>query len=141
MLCHVRQFGLIGYAAALHLQQELVTQRKAKQIPDTLIRRRIDSTRGTAAVHGDRKAWRAWAGANGQPANGVSLPYRERLAVEYLRAVWRLPLRRKDKLMCLMCILPVYYGRTSRAAHFAMRLARPWRWRWKPGLGIRQGVA
>ena len=37
MLCHVRQLGLMGYAEALQLQQELVTQRKAKQIPDTLI--------------------------------------------------------------------------------------------------------
>jgi len=37
MLCHVEQLGLIGYAEALQLQQEMVAQRKAKLIPDTLI--------------------------------------------------------------------------------------------------------
>jgi lipoyl(octanoyl) transferase len=37
MLCHVEQLGLIGYAEALQLQQELVAQRKAKLIPDTLL--------------------------------------------------------------------------------------------------------
>jgi lipoyl(octanoyl) transferase len=37
MLCHVEQLGLIGYAEALQLQQELVAQRKAKQVPDTLL--------------------------------------------------------------------------------------------------------
>ena len=37
MMCHVRQLGLVGYAEALQIQQELVAQRKAKQIPDTLI--------------------------------------------------------------------------------------------------------
>ena len=37
MLCHVEQLGLIGYAEALQLQQELVGQRKAKLIPDSLL--------------------------------------------------------------------------------------------------------
>jgi lipoyl(octanoyl) transferase len=37
MLCHVEQLGLIDYAEALQLQQELVAQRKAKLAPDTLL--------------------------------------------------------------------------------------------------------
>ena len=37
MLCHVEQLGLIGYAEALQLQQELVGQRKAKLVPDILL--------------------------------------------------------------------------------------------------------
>ena len=37
MLCHVEQLGLIGYAEALQLQQELVARRKAKLAPDTLL--------------------------------------------------------------------------------------------------------
>ena len=37
MLCHVEQLGLIGYAEALQLQQEMVGQRKAKLIPDSLL--------------------------------------------------------------------------------------------------------
>jgi lipoyl(octanoyl) transferase len=37
MLCRVEQVGLIDYAAALQLQRERVAQRKAEQIPDTLL--------------------------------------------------------------------------------------------------------
>ena len=37
MLCRVEQLGLIDYAAALQLQRERVAQRKAEQIPDTLL--------------------------------------------------------------------------------------------------------
>jgi lipoyl(octanoyl) transferase len=37
MLCRVEQLGLIDYAAALQLQREIIAQRKAKQIPDTLL--------------------------------------------------------------------------------------------------------
>jgi len=37
MLCRVKQLGLIGYAEALQLQQELVAQRKARLVPDILL--------------------------------------------------------------------------------------------------------
>jgi lipoyl(octanoyl) transferase len=37
MLCHVEQLGLIRYAQALELQHRRVAQRKAGEIPDTLL--------------------------------------------------------------------------------------------------------
>lgn len=37
MLCHLEQLGIIDYAAALDLQRERVAQRKAGEIPDTLL--------------------------------------------------------------------------------------------------------
>jgi lipoyl(octanoyl) transferase len=37
MLCRVEQLGLVEYAAGLRLQEELVAQRKAGAIPDTLL--------------------------------------------------------------------------------------------------------
>jgi lipoyl(octanoyl) transferase len=37
MLCHLEQFGLVCYADGLRLQSELVAQRKAGAIPDTLL--------------------------------------------------------------------------------------------------------
>lgn len=37
MLCHVEQLGLVDYASALALQKERVAQRKAGEIPDTLL--------------------------------------------------------------------------------------------------------
>ncbi|HUI42308.1 MAG TPA: lipoyl(octanoyl) transferase LipB [Terriglobia bacterium] len=37
MICQVEQFGIVDYAAGLALQQQRVAQRKAAQIPDTLL--------------------------------------------------------------------------------------------------------
>ena len=37
MRCHVHQLGSVGYAEGLRLQRELVAQRKAAAIPDTLL--------------------------------------------------------------------------------------------------------
>jgi lipoyl(octanoyl) transferase len=37
MLCHVEQLGLVSYTDGLRLQKELVAQRKAGTVPDTLL--------------------------------------------------------------------------------------------------------
>jgi lipoyl(octanoyl) transferase len=37
MQCHVEQLGLVSYADGLRLQRELVAQRKAGTVPDTLL--------------------------------------------------------------------------------------------------------
>lgn len=37
MICHVEHFGQIDYAAALELQKQKIAQRKAGEIPDTLL--------------------------------------------------------------------------------------------------------
>jgi len=115
------------------LLAELAMLGEIWEIPATLMRRRIDSDRGTLAVYEDQRAWTAWLGTNARSVKRTWLPYRERLAVEYLHAAWRLPLRPTDKLMCLLTILPVYYGRMSRSARFVLRLMRPWRHEAEPG--------
>jgi lipoyl(octanoyl) transferase len=37
MICHVEQFGTVAYAEGLRLQAERIAQRKAGEIPDTLL--------------------------------------------------------------------------------------------------------
>jgi lipoyl(octanoyl) transferase len=37
MICHVEKLGTVDYASALELQRQRVAQRKAKEIPDTLL--------------------------------------------------------------------------------------------------------
>lgn len=111
------------------LLAELAMQGELREIPEVLVRRRIDSNRGTAAVHRDLQAWKAWLGAARSRSLADALPYRERLAFEYLRAAWHSPIGALDKFMCLACILPVHYERTSRVVRMGARLMQPWRWR------------
>jgi glycosyltransferase involved in cell wall biosynthesis len=127
----LRQTRLNGlYASSDYvLLAELAMQGEIREIPEVLIRRRIDSNRGTAAVHRDLQAWKAWLGAAGRRSLADVLPYRERLAFEYLRAAWHIPISAVDKCMCVASILPVHYERTSRVVRIGTRLLRPWRWR------------
>ncbi|HEX3625628.1 MAG TPA: glycosyltransferase family 2 protein [Verrucomicrobiae bacterium] len=110
------------------LLAELAMLGELWELPEVLIRRQVDSNRGTAAVHRDQKAWNAWSGAGTAGFKDAWLSNRERLALEYLLAAWRSPIQPMKKLKCLLCILPIYYSRTSPAANFALKLARPWRW-------------
>jgi hypothetical protein len=109
------------------LLAELAMLGQIREIPEVLLRRRIDSDRGTAAVLHDRKAWQTWLNPNEKKPRRAWLPHRERLALEYLHAAWRLPLKPADRLMCLLSILPVYYGRISAPAQFVLRVTRPLR--------------
>ena len=113
------------------LLAELAMLGELRELPKTLIRRRIDSTRGTAALTKDQRAWHLWSGANERRVLDRYLSNRERLALEYLRGAWHVPIRPLDKLICLFCILPVYYARTSRTAQRVIKLVRPWRWNWR----------
>lgn len=113
------------------LLAELAMLGEIWEMPETLVRRRIDSDRGTAAVCHDSEAWKAWSGASNRSVKDIWLPQRERLALEYVRAAWSLPLRANDKFACLISILPVYYGRTSRTGRFAVRMTRSWLQRWR----------
>jgi glycosyltransferase involved in cell wall biosynthesis len=107
---------------------ELALLGEIRELPETLVQRRIDSDRGTAAVIHSEQSWAAWSGAKKNPKK-ARLSSRERLAVEYLRAAWRAPIQPADKLLCLARILPVYYSRTSERARQALKLVRPWRWK------------
>jgi glycosyltransferase involved in cell wall biosynthesis len=119
------------------LLAELAMLGEICELPEVLIRRRIDSDRGTAAVYQDEQAWKIWSGAGGRTFKDF-LPQRERLALEYVRAAWRSPIRLADKLPCLLFVLPVYYQRTSRIARAVAKLARPWRWKRNSPQSIRQ---
>ena len=107
---------------------ELALLGEIRELPETLVQRRIDSDRGTAAVIQNEQVWKAWSGAK-KGASPARLSNRERLALEYLRAAWRAPILPTDKLLCLARILPVYYSRTSERARQALKLVRPWRWK------------
>lgn len=109
------------------LLAELAMLGEIREIPQVLVRRRIDSDRGTQAVHSDLKEWKKWLGQGGKAGLRGCLPYRERLAVEYLRAAWRLELKPTDKLRCLTTILVTYYERMSRSARFLIKMTHPWR--------------
>lgn len=111
------------------LLAELAMLGEIRELPMKLIRRRIDSNRGTAAVFHDARAWKAWSGVTDKGLINKYLSNRERLAIEYLRGAWHVPIKPMDKLKCLTCILPVYYARTSSKARFVLRLVNPWQWK------------
>ena len=82
------------------LLAELAMLGEIWEMPETLVRRRIDSDRGTAAVCHDPEAWKAWSGASHRSVKEIWLPQRERLALEYVRAAWRLPLKARANFAC-----------------------------------------
>ncbi|HEV2455965.1 MAG TPA: glycosyltransferase family 2 protein [Verrucomicrobiae bacterium] len=110
------------------LLAELALLGELWEVPETLIKRRIDFDRGTAAVFRDKKAWSLWSGARKEGLKNA-LANRERLALEYLLAAWRSPIAPIEKVKCLMCILPTYYSRTSSTADAVLTFASPWRWK------------
>jgi len=110
------------------LLAELAMQGEIRQLPETLLRRRIDSNRGTASFQDNPQAWHAWSGAGRRSRKDAWLACRERLALEYLLAAWRMPMAPGAKLMCLLAIPPVYYERNSASARTVLHLLRPWRW-------------
>jgi glycosyltransferase involved in cell wall biosynthesis len=103
------------------LLAELAMLGEIWEVPEVLIRRRIDSNRGTAAVCHDRKAWMGWLDSRVGAAKGAWLDTRERLALEYFRGAWHLPLKRFDKLLCLLVAPTLPYWR------ILLRVTGPWR--------------
>lgn len=83
------------------LTAELAMLGEIREIKELLLRRTIEKHRGTAAVIGDKKKWALWNDPN-KKQRLTFLPLRERLAFEYFRSAWKLPLRPKDKLACLV---------------------------------------
>jgi hypothetical protein len=76
------------------------------EIPETLLSRRFHSGH-SAAMHPTTKALAAWYDPS---TNGTwNLPRREKLALEYLRSAYRLPMPRADKLLCMFSAPAVHY--------------------------------
>lgn len=84
------------------LLAELAMLGTIREIPEVLVRRRIRRDSGTAAVCRDARAWLQWVDPNASPDWLDGLPVRERLAIEYARGAWRLPLDFVDKCSCVL---------------------------------------
>jgi glycosyltransferase involved in cell wall biosynthesis len=82
------------------LTAELAMLGEIREIPETLLLRRMDLSRGTQSVSHSQKAWASWLDPKMRKQR-MWLPIRERLAFEYFRSAWHVPLRLPDKLACL----------------------------------------
>lgn len=82
------------------LLAELAMLGEILEIPETLVRRTIGPGKGTAAAQRDRKKWNSWIDPR-LAGKRSWLSTRQRLALEYFRSAWRLPLRPAEKLRCM----------------------------------------
>ncbi|MBI1178629.1 glycosyltransferase [bacterium] len=109
------------------LLAELAMLGEIRELSETLIRRRIDSDRGTEAHARNQHDWKTWSGAGRRNFKDY-LSNRERLALEYFWAVVRSPIGPTHKLPCLLRVLPVYYSRQWPAiADFWLKKGRAWK--------------
>lgn len=110
------------------LTAELAMLGEIRELPETLVRRRMAKDSGTNAVLHSQKAWAKWLDPNPQNQR-IVLPLRERLALEYLRSVCHLPLKTSDRIRCFISVPFAHYRRS-----FALKFA-PWRLRIARNLG------
>jgi glycosyltransferase involved in cell wall biosynthesis len=112
-----------SYASADYvLTVELAMLGMIREIPEALVRRRMDPNTGTTFVLKSQKAWANWLDPKTKN-NRFLLSMRERLALEYLRAAWHLPLSLGDKLVCMIVAPAAHYKRTI------ITTTEPWRLR------------
>ena len=79
------------------------------EVPETLLSRRLHAGH-SAVVNPTRRALTAWL----DPSAGTKwdpLPLRERLVCEYFRSACRLPMKRLDRMMCLVAAPSTHYLR------------------------------
>lgn len=96
------------------------------ELSEVLLKRNMGTDHGAAAYYNDRKGWSEWIDPN--TAHQTMLPiisYKHRVALEYIRSAWRLPLRPKDKLQCMVIgpIIPYYRD--------FLRITGPLRHKWR----------
>jgi glycosyltransferase involved in cell wall biosynthesis len=100
-----------SYPSSDHvLTAELAMLGEIREIPEILVRRRVDSRSGTRAVLHDRKAWAIWLDPRMKNRRFL-LCVEDRLALEYIRSALSLPLSPLDKLTCTLAGPCVHYGR------------------------------
>jgi glycosyltransferase involved in cell wall biosynthesis len=92
------------------LTAEIAMLGEIREIPEVLIRRRVEMQGGTKAVLHDKKAWTIWLDPR-MEGRRFLLRMEERLAWEYVRSAWLLPLRPLDKLACMLTGPYVHYRR------------------------------
>jgi glycosyltransferase involved in cell wall biosynthesis len=101
------------------LTAEVAMLGEIREIPEILIRRRVEMNSGTKAVLHSQKAWADWLDPK-YKRNRTLLPLRERLALEYLHSVLYLPLKAGEKILCSIEATKAHYGRI-----LAIKL-KPW---------------
>lgn len=96
------------------------------EIPEVLLRRRLDPTRG-AAANKDSQAWAEWLDPR-RARHHDRLSHGKRLVLEYIRSAWQLPLSPTDKLRCFVAGPYAHYRRIllRRAGRIRNRLGS-WR--------------
>jgi glycosyltransferase involved in cell wall biosynthesis len=102
------------------LTAELAMLGEIREIPEILIRRRVESRSGTSAVLHDKKAWAVWLDPKMKDRRFL-LRREERLALEYLRSALLLPLQPMDKLACALTGPYAYYRRLNYPMVYAWR--------------------
>lgn len=108
------------------LTAEIAMLGQIREIPEVLVRRHYDSRQGTRAVLHDQEAWTAWLDPKMKGCRSW-LRVDDRLALEYMRAAWSLPLQPLDKLTCVV---------TGPLVHYRRQLPNAIRaWRSKIGFG------
>jgi glycosyltransferase involved in cell wall biosynthesis len=107
------------------LTAEIAMLGEIREIPEVLLRRRVESNTGTRAVLHDHRAWAAWLDPKMKDKR-LLLRTEDRLALEYVRSALSLPLHPLDKLTCTLTGPCVHYRRvlSSRMGFWRMRLGR-----------------
>ena len=101
------------------LLAELAMLGEIREVPEILVRRRLDPKRGIASQT-NRKAWAQWL--NPRVSAGRNwLPQEERLVIEYMRSALRVPERIRDRVMCALIAPYIHYRR------IVLRRTGPWR--------------
>lgn len=104
------------------------------ELPEALLQRKVDSHRGTAAVCHNPDAWFEWLAPGRKRKLEDRLGHNARLALEYWRGAWRMPLTPVDKLVCLTIAPWLAYWRTI------LRITGPARHAWRRVLGRRKNI-
>jgi len=92
------------------LTAEMAMLGEIREIPEVLIRRQLATQGGTRAVLHDQNAWAGWLDTAMKGRHFV-LGVEDRLAWEYFRAAWCLPLKPMDKLRCCVAGPYAHYRR------------------------------
>ena len=94
------------------------------EVPEPLLRKRMFPERATEA-HKTMQEYDAWI-AGPRAGRRHLLPVAHKLACEYVRSVWRLPLRPSERVMCSATALYRHYRRHNhdRVQRWKGRLGR-----------------
>jgi len=93
------------------LTAEIAMLGEIREIPEVLVRRRVEQRNGTRSFLNDKQAWFAWLDPK-LKGRRFFLRREDRLALEYVRSAFSLPLRPMDKLTCAVTGPLVHYRRT-----------------------------